>query len=334
VGRWAGGYQVGNFPPLWTEWNGRYRDAVRDFWRGQPGTVGEFASRLTGSSDLYESSGRRPYASINFITAHDGFTLHDLVSYNHKHNEANGENNRDGSDDNRSWNCGTEGDTTDAGILSLRERQKRNFIATLFLSQGVPMLLHGDELGRTQRSNNNGYCQDNEISWVDWDRARDFEPFTEFTARLAKLRRDHPVFRRRRFFQGRPVRGTNLEDIAWLTPAGEPMTDDQWSTGQARALAIFLNGDGILDPDRRGRRPRDESFLLMVNPTSTAVTFIVPDERYGTSWIAVLDTAAPEVALEPIHLTAQFEIRPHSHLDLYPNSLRLLMRRGGHRNGW
>jgi isoamylase len=215
---------------LWTEWNGRYRDAVRDFWRGQPGAVGEFASRLTGSSDLYESSGRRPYASINFITAHDGFTLHDLVSYNHKHNQANGEDNRDSSDDNRPWNCGTEGDTTNPGVISLRERQKRNFLVTLFLSQGVPMLLHGDELGRTQGGNNNAYCQDNETSWVDWDRAGDFEALTEFTARLAKLRRDHPVFRRRRFFQGRPVRGTNLEDIAWLTPVGAPMTDDEWST--------------------------------------------------------------------------------------------------------
>jgi glycogen operon protein len=322
----AGGYQVGNFPPLWTEWNGRYRDAMRDFWRGQPGTVGEFASRLTGSSDLYESSGRRPYASINFITAHDGFTLHDLVSYNHKHNQANGEDNRDGNNDNRSWNCGAEGDTEEPGVISLRERQKRNFLATLFLSQGVPMLLHGDELGRTQGGNNNAYCQDNEVSWVDWERGSDSQALTEFTARLARLRRDHPVFRRRRFFQGRPVRGTNLEDIAWLTPAGAPMTDEEWSTGQAHALGVFLNGDGIPDPDRRGRRPRDNSFLLLVNPTSTVVTFTVPDERYGSCWTVVLDTATPEVAAEPVSLTAPFTVRPHSRLDLYPNSLRLLMR--------
>jgi glycogen operon protein len=325
----AGGYQVGNFPPLWTEWNGRYRDAVRDFWRGQPGTIGEFASRLTGSSDLYESSGRRPYASINFITAHDGFTLYDLVSYNHKHNEANGEGNRDGTDDNRSWNCGAEGETTEPGIISLRERQQRNFLATLLLSQGVPMLLHGDELGRTQGGNNNAYCQDNEISWVDWDRARDFEVLTEFTARLVRLRRDHPVFRRRRFFQGRPVRGTNLEDIAWLTPAGAPMTDEQWTTGQAHALGIFLNGDGIPDPDRRGRRPRDDSFLLLINPTPAAVTFSVPDEHYGSSWTVILDTAAPEVGMEPFILSTGSTVGPHSRLDLYPHSLRLLIRRQG-----
>jgi len=323
----AGGYQVGNFPPLWTEWNGRYRDAVRDFWRGRPGTIGEFASRLTGSSDLYESSGRRPYASINFVTAHDGFTLYDLVSYNYKHNEANGEGNRDGTDDNRSWNCGAEGETTDPGVISLRERQQRNFLVTLLLSQGVPMLLHGDELGRTQGGNNNAYCQDNETSWVDWDRAGDFEVLTEFTARLVRLRRDHPVFRRRRFFQGRPVRGTNLEDIAWLTPAGAPMTDEQWTTGQAHTLGIFLNGDGIPDPDRRGRRPRDDSFLLLINPTPAAVTFIVPDERYGSSWTVILDTAAPEVGREPVTLSAGLSVGPHSRLDLYPHSLRLLVRR-------
>jgi isoamylase len=322
-----GGYQVGNFPPLWTEWNGRYRDAVRDFWRGQPGTIGEFASRLTGSSDLYESSGRRPYASVNFITAHDGFTLRDLVSYNYKHNEANGEDNRDGTDDNRSWNCGIEGDTEEPGVISLRERQMCNFLATLFLSQGVPMLLHGDELGRTQGGNNNAYCQDNEISWVDWDRARDFEVLTEFTARLARLRHDHPVLRRRRFFQGRSVRGTNLEDIAWLTPAGVQMTDEEWTTGQARALAIFLNGEGIPDPDRRGRRLHDDSFLLLVNPTASGVTFIVPDERYGSSWTVLLDTTEPEMGAEPVLLSAQPQIAPHSRLDLYPNSLRLLIQR-------
>jgi glycogen operon protein len=322
-----GGYQVGNFPPLWTEWNGRYRDAARDFWRGQPGTIGEFASCLTGSSDLYESSGRRPYASVNFITAHDGFTLCDLVSYNYKHNQANGEDNRDGTDDNRSWNCGIEGDTEEPGVISLRERQMRNFLATLFLSQGVPMLLHGDELGRTQGGNNNAYCQDNEISWVDWNLARDFEALTEFTARLARLRHDHPVFRRRRFFEGRSFRGTNLEDIAWLTPAGVQMTDEEWTTGQARALTIFLNGEGIPDPDRRGRRLRDDSFLLLVNPTASAVTFIVPDERYGSSWTVVLDTAAPEIGAEPVPLSAQPQIGSQSRLDLYPNSLRLLIQR-------
>jgi isoamylase len=290
----AGGYQVGNFPPLWTEWNGRYRDAVRDFWRSRPGTVGEFASRLTGSSDLYESSGRRPYSSINFLTAHDGFTLHDLVSYGDKHNEANGEDNRDGTDDNRSWNCGVEGPTDDPAVQQLRERQKRNLLATLFLSQGVPMLLHGDELGRTQSGNNNAYCQDNAISWLDWGRAGEFAVLTEFIARLARLRREHPVFRRRRFFQGRPVRGTNLEDIAWLAPAGAPMTDAQWSDGRAHALAIFYNGDGIPEPDSRGRKVRDDSFLLLVNPTPQVVVFALPGPAYGVEWRVVLNTAAPE----------------------------------------
>ncbi|MFR9804468.1 glycogen debranching protein GlgX [Pseudonocardia sp. RS010] len=315
-----GGYQVGNFPPLWTEWNGRYRDAVRDFWRNRPGTVGEFASRLTGSSDLYESSGRRPYSSINFVTAHDGFTLHDLVSYEHKHNEANGEDNHDGHDDNRSWNCGVEGPTDLPEIVALRERQKRNLLTTLFLSQGVPMLCHGDELGRTQGGNNNAYCQDNDISWIDWERAAGFAGLTEFTARLARLRREHPVFRRRRFFQGRPVRGTDLEDIAWLTPSGQPMTDAEWTDGLAHALAIFYNGEGIPEPDRRGRKLHDDSFLLLVNPTPAPVAFTIPDHRYGTSWAVHLDTAHPQRGPEP---------RPHQP---HPTSTlaapELLARRG------
>ncbi|MCF6733649.1 glycogen debranching protein GlgX [Blastococcus sp. KM273129] len=286
----AGGYQIGNFPPLWTEWNGRYRDAVRDFWRGTPGTVGEFASRLTGSSDLYESSGRRPFASINFVTAHDGFTLHDLASYDHKHNEANGEDNRDGTDDNRSWNCGAEGPTDDPGIQALRRRQVRNLLATLLLSQGVPMLLAGDEFGRTQGGNNNAYCQDNELSWVDWARAEQFADLTAFVARLTRLRREHPVFRRRRFFQGRPVRGTDLEDIAWLTPDGQPMTDAEWTSGHAGALTVFLNGGGIPEPDRHGRRIRDESFLLLVNPSAEARIFTLPGAVYGLAWEVQLDT--------------------------------------------
>jgi glycogen operon protein len=285
-----GGYQVGNFPPLWTEWNGRYRDAVRDFWRGTPGTVGEFASRLTGSSDLYESSGRRPYASVNFVTAHDGFTLHDVVSYERKRNEANGEDNRDGTDDNRSWNCGVEGPTEDPGVLALRERQARNLLATLLLSQGVPMLVAGDELGRTQGGNNNAYCQDNETSWVDWDRATQFADLTSFVARLTRLRREHPVFRRRRFFQGRPVRGTDLEDIAWLTPEGRPMSDEEWTAGHAGALTVFLNGGGIPEPDRHGRRIEDDSFLLLVNPTSAERAFTLPGAPYGRTWVAELDT--------------------------------------------
>ncbi|MHB2024484.1 MAG: glycogen debranching protein GlgX, partial [Mycobacteriales bacterium] len=227
-----GGYQVGGFPPLWSEWNGKYRDTVRDFWRGEPATLAEFAYRFTGSSDLYASSGRRPFASVNFVTAHDGFTLHDLVSYNEKHNAANGEDNRDGESFNRSWNCGVEGPTENLEVTALREQQKRNFLATLLLSQGVPMLLHGDELGRSQGGNNNAYCQDNYISWVDWDGACDFEVLTDFTARLVHLRREHPVFRRRRFFEGRPFRGSGgVDDIAWLTPRGAPMSDEDWETG-------------------------------------------------------------------------------------------------------
>lgn len=324
----AGGYQVGNFPPLWTEWNGRYRDTVRDFWRGTPGTIGEFASRLTGSSDLYESSGRRPYASINFITAHDGFTLQDLVSYNTKHNEANGENNADGTNDNRSWNCGVEGPTDDAAVLALRERQKRNLLATLLLSQGVPMLLAGDELGRTQDGNNNAYCQDNELSWVDWGRAAQFSELTEFTGRLIRLRREHPVFRRRRFFEGRPVRGTNLEDIAWLTPAGELMSDHEWTAGHARALTVFLNGEGIPEPDRRGRPVRDDSFLLMVNPTPAPLSFTVPGIEYGTTWTDYLDTAdhttGITVAAGAIPASAP-RYGPRDVITLEPHSLRLLI---------
>ncbi|HEX2312583.1 MAG TPA: alpha-amylase family glycosyl hydrolase, partial [Thermomonospora sp.] len=282
-----GGYQVGNFPPLWTEWNGKYRDTVRDYWRGGYAAMPEFASRLTGSSDLYEHDNRRPIASINFVTCHDGFTLTDLVSYNHKHNDANGEGNRDGTDDNRSWNCGYEGPTDNPEILELRARQRRNFLATLFLSQGVPMLTAGDELGRTQRGNNNAYCQDNEISWVDWS-ADDGD--LEFVRRLAKLRRDHPVFRRRRFFQGRGGHG-GLGDIAWLTPAGEEMTDGDWHAGYAKSLGVFLNGEAITEPDPRGRPVRDDSFLLLVNAHSQAVEFTLPGVEFGERWEWELDTA-------------------------------------------
>ncbi|MEU8800822.1 glycogen debranching protein GlgX [Spirillospora sp. NPDC048819] len=282
-----GGYQVGNFPPLWTEWNGKYRDTVRDFWRGSYATMPEFASRLTGSSDLYEHSARRPFASINFVTCHDGFTLTDLVSYDHKHNDANGEDNRDGTDDNRSWNCGAEGPTRDPAVLELRARQRRNFLATLFLSQGVPMLSHGDELGRTQKGNNNAYCQDNEIAWVHWEDSGDME----FVRTLSRLRHDHPVFRRRRFFTGR---GTGAAaDIAWLTPAGESMTDHDWNVGFAKSLGVFLNGDAITEPDPRGRRVRDDSFLLLINAGSDPVEFTLPGGEYGERWELTLDTAEP-----------------------------------------
>jgi len=283
-----GGYQVGNFPPVWTEWNGKYRDCVRDFWRGQPATLGEFAMRLTGSSDLYEKDGRKPYASINFITAHDGFTLHDLVSYNHKHNEANGEQNRDGTSDNRSWNCGVEGPTDDPSVIALRNRQRRNLLATLFLSQGVPMILHGDELGRTQRGNNNAYAQDNEISWVDWANAD--SDLLAFTRTVSQLRAEHPVFRRRRFFDGLGS-GHELGDVAWLKPDGTHMTGRDWTAGFAKSLAVFLNGEAIREPGPQGERIVDDSFLLLFNASEDDLEFTLPGEQYGSAWEPVLDTA-------------------------------------------
>jgi glycogen operon protein len=291
-----GGYQVGGFPPLWTEWNGRYRDTVRDFWRGEQRSLGEFAARFTGSSDLYEADNRRPIASINFVTAHDGFTLEDLVSYNEKHNDANGEDNRDGESHNRSWNHGAEGPTEDIEIHALRERQKRNILTTLLLSQGVPMIAHGDELGRTQQGNNNVYCQDNELSWVDWERAREFDVQTEFVARLTALRAGHPIFRRQRFFQGRSIQGSNIEDIAWLRPDGRHMGEEDWQREGTRSLGIYLNGQGIPDRDLLGMRIVDDSFLLLVNAHHQQVTFSLPDEEYGRAWETVVDTADPLLA--------------------------------------
>ena len=291
-----GGYHVGNFPPLWSEWNGKYRDTIRDFWRGQSATLPEFASRLTGSSDLYQQDSRRPVASVNFVTAHDGFTLADLVSYGHKHNEANGEDNRDGSDDNRSWNCGVEGPTDDPGVLALRARQKRNFLATLLMSQGVPMLLAGDEMGRTQQGNNNAYCQDNPISWLDWSADATADPaLADFVRALIRLRADHPVFRRRRFFSGQAVRGgrQRLGDIAWFTPVGAEMTDEDWDAGFAKSLTVFLNGQAISEPDRRGGRIADDSFLLLFNASEHDLVFAIPPRRYGQRWTTVLDTAMP-----------------------------------------
>src|SRR6516162_4394959 len=284
-----GGYQVGNFPPLWSEWNGKYRDTIRDFWRGQSATLPEFASRLTGSSDLYASDGRHPVASINFVTAHDGFTLADLVSYDHKHNEANGEDGRDGTDDNRSWNGGAEGPTDDPAINALRRRQVRNFLTTLFVSQGIPMLLAGDEMNRTQRGNNNAYCQDNEISWIAWpdgdadDADSEGKALLEFTRQVIRLRRDHPVFRRRQYFQSRSIRGGRdaLGDIAWFTPAGEEMTEDDWEAGFAKSLTVFLNGEAISEPDQRGERIRDDSFLLLFNASEQDLEFTVPPASYG-----------------------------------------------------
>ncbi|MDQ1439779.1 MAG: isoamylase, partial [Acidimicrobiaceae bacterium] len=289
-----GGYQVGNFPPLWSEWNGQYRDSMRDYWRVNAGDLGELAERLTGSSDLYEFTGRRPSASINFVTAHDGFPLADLVSYNDKHNDANGEGNRDGTDDNRSWNCGVEGPTDDPEINELRQRQVRNFLATLLLSQGVPMLLGGDELGRTQQGNNNAYCQDNHVSWYDWA-GLDSELW-EFTRSLIALRRAHPVFSRRRFFQGRPVRGRGrdgLKDIAWFKPDGDEMGDTDWDTGYARSLGVFFNGQALPDVDRHGQPVRDDSFYLLFNAWDQPLDFVLPAAMGSRSWDVALDTGGP-----------------------------------------
>ncbi|MCZ7563476.1 MAG: glycogen debranching protein GlgX [Burkholderiales bacterium] len=284
-----GGYQVGNFPPGWAEWNDQYRDTMRAYWKGDGGLIGEFASRLTGSSDLYGRSGRRPHASINFVTAHDGFTLHDLVSYNEKHNEANQEGNRDGHDNNLSWNCGVEGPTDDPAVRALRERQKRNLIATLLLSQGVPMLLAGDEIGRTQHGNNNAYCQDNELSWVDWQLDEDGRKLLRFAQRAIALRRAHPVFRRRDFFQGRPLRGRDVKDIVWLRPDGAEMTDEEWSEHHARSLGVYLAGEGLTETDARGRPLRDENFLVLFNAHHEAVPFRLP--AYAGRWLVLLDTS-------------------------------------------
>jgi isoamylase len=287
-----GGYQVGNFPPQWTEWNGKYRDTVRDFWRGEPATMGEFASRLSGSPELYETSGRRPVASINFITAHDGFTLRDLVSYNEKHNDANGEDNNDGESRNRSWNSGAEGETDDPEVRELRARRVRNFLATLFLSQGVPMLLHGDELGRTQQGNNNVYAQDSQLSWIDWANAD--EELIDFTARVVRLRNEHPVFRRARFFTGNVVRsgpGEGLPDVEWLTTDGSAMSDEDWQTDFVRSVGVFLNGNGIRARDRRGQRITDDHFVLYFNAHDGAVQFVLPSAEYAPTWQVELDTA-------------------------------------------
>jgi isoamylase len=288
-----GGYQVGNFPPLWSEWNGRYRDTVRDFWRGEPESVGEMASRLTGSSDLYEADGRRPVASVNFVTAHDGFTLADLVSYNSKHNEANGEGNRDGADDNSSWNCGVEGPATDSAILRLRARQQRNFLTTLLLAQGVPMLLGGDEIGRTQGGNNNAYCQDNEISWFDWEGAD--TDLLECTRSLIALRREHPVLRRRRWFQGRPIRG--MPDLGWCRVDGLEMTDEDWEAGFVRTLGLFLNGRAMGTRDRRGQPELDDSFLLLFNTHHEDIDWTLP-KMWGDTWDVVVDTSVTAPAAE------------------------------------
>jgi isoamylase len=317
-----GGYQVGNFPPQWTEWNGKYRDTVRDFWRGEPATLDEFAYRLSGSADLYESTGRRPVASINFVIAHDGFTLRDLVSYNEKHNEANGEDNNDGESHNRSWNCGAEGPTDDPAINELRARQERNFITTLLLSQGVPMICHGDELGRTQQGNNNGYCQDSELTWIDWATA-DTE-LLEFTRTVSALRANHPVFRRRRFFSGKPVgrRGEGgLPDIAWFAPDGSEMTDEDWGAGFSKSVAVFLNGRGIPDRDARGQRVLDDSFLLCFNAHYEPIEFILPPTEFGESWQVVVHTGAEDARpTEELGASAKLTVDAHTAVVLQAGS--------------
>jgi glycogen operon protein len=284
-----GGYQVGNFPVLWSEWNGMYRDVMRDFWRGEA-SVADFASRFTGSSDLYESDGRHPFASINFITAHDGFTLRDLVSYNEKHNEANLEDNRDGTDDNRSWNCGVEGPTDDPEINALRLRQQKNFLATLLLSQGTPMLLGGDEFGRSQGGNNNAWCQDNEISWFDWEAVEGDGEVRAFTKQLIRLRAEHPVFRRRRFLHGTGAGDSGLPDVWWLRPDGRRMTKADWDDGGTRLLGMFLNGEEIVSPDEHGRRIVDDSFVLLFNAGHEAAELTMPPERFGRRWVYELRT--------------------------------------------
>jgi isoamylase len=283
-----GGYQVGNFPPVWTEWNGKFRDCVRDFWRSEDQTLGEFSARFTGSSDLYENTSRLPYASINFITAHDGFPLNDLVSYNEKHNKANGEENQDGESHNRSWNCGAEGPTDDQDIINLRNRQKRNFLVTLFLSQGVPMLLGGDEIGRTQQGNNNAYCQDNKISWYDWENID--KEILSFCRRLIRYRKDHHVFRRRGWFQGRPIHGSEINDIAWFTLEGEQMTTEDWEQGYAKSLGIFLNGATIPNPNLRGEPVIDNNFYIIFNAHHESLNFTLPNTKWGKRWLKEIET--------------------------------------------
>jgi len=287
------GYQVGEFPLLWSEWNGKYRDTMRDFWRGENSNLREFAYRFTGSSDLYKNNGRRPHASINFITAHDGFTLNDLVSYNEKHNLANGEENRDGESHNRSWNCGIEGKTDASQQVLLRARQQRNFLATLMLSQGIPMLLLGDELGRSQQGNNNSYCQDNEISWLDWNLTAENSALLDFTRQLVHLRRQHPIFRRRKWFQGRAIHGSGVHDIGWFNADGSEMTQEQWYNGFTKTISIFLNGEELIAPGAKGERIIDDSFLLFFNTHYEMIEFTQPTGLQAWEWEVVIDTKEP-----------------------------------------
>jgi glycogen operon protein len=316
-----GGYQVGGFPAGWAEWNDKYRDAMRSYWRGDGGRIGEFARRFTGSSDLYGREGRRPYASINHVTAHDGFTLHDLVSYNDKHNAANGEDNRDGHDHNLSWNCGVEGPSEDAQVRALRERQKRNFLATLLLSQGVPMLVAGDELGRTQLGNNNAYCQDNETSWIDWSLDAPRRDLLQFVRLMIGLRRAHPVFRRRDFFSGRPLHGGGVKDILWLNPDGTEMTAAEWEREAARSLGVYFSGAGLTESDRGGQPMRDDDFLVLFNANRDDVVFRMP-ALAGEPWRPLVDTALAQGDAQPARYAAG------DSLTLRARSFALLIRAG------
>jgi glycogen operon protein len=320
-----GGYQVGKFPVGWAEWNDRYRDAVRSYWKGDGGLIGELAYRITGSSDLYAQSGRRPYASVNFVTAHDGFTLQDLVSYNSKHNEANGEQNRDGTDNNRSWNCGAEGPTDNPDINRLRAQQKRNLVATLLLSQGVPMLLAGDELGRTQDGNNNAYCQDNEVSWLNWTLDKIDHQTLAFVRQLLALRKQHPVFRRRKFFQGRKIKGAEIKDVVWYRPDGQEMTDEEWNQDFARCLGMGLSGVAVDEVNERGQRISDDNFILLINAHFETIPFVLPVPPTGAGWVALIDTSC--------QLSGEVS-RFHFGNDSYPlqaRSLALLVERATNR---
>ena len=307
-----GGYQVGNFPTKWTEWNGKYRDTVRRFWRGDAGVVSDLATRLSGSSDLYEQSGRRPYASINFITAHDGFTLADLVSYDEKHNDANGEGNRDGENHNLSWNCGVEGRTDDPVIQELRLRQRRNLLTTLMMSVGVPMISGGDEVGRTQHGNNNAYAQDNELSWTHWEMPRDRQEFLDFTARLVRIWKENPVLRRRKFLQGRRVRGVDVTDITWLDASGQEMNDQTWNAHEVRCLGMRLNGDAIDEADERGERVVGDTLMVMLNAHPGDVSFVLPPASPNERWETLLDTATPDCAPSRIPGGEPYELRGRS----------------------
>ena len=313
-----GGYQVGNFPVGWTEWNGKYRDTIRKYWKGEQGQVSELAYRLTGSSDLYQSDGRRPYASINFVTCHDGFTLADLVSYNGKHNEANGEENRDGTDDNRSWNCGVEGATDDLSVLALRERQTRNFLTTLLVSQGVPMLCGGDEVGRMQRGNNNAYCQDNELSWFNWNLDPPRQRLLDFTRRLISLRLQHPELHRRKYFQGRPLCAANMKDLVWIRPDGGEMSDGEWRDARLQAFGYRLCGLAMDESNEKGEPITDDTLLLLINAGAEKVDFALPDAHPGKLWELLVDTASKEEGVEP----SKFDVG--SKLALLDRSMMLL----------